>query len=169
MFTPSPHNVSISTEMPGPWRLWWDEGKGQTFYVSISTEMPGPWRLQSASSTRTATTSFNLNRDARPLATILDLAQGAAVFEFQSQPRCQAPGDIARIYRWYCVRYVSISTEMPGPWRRSALQLIQMLFLGFNLNRDARPLATGKDGLQGISINYVSISTEMPGPWRQYP
>jgi hypothetical protein len=40
-------NVSISDEMPGPWRLEISDKSHRTFYlVSISDEMPGPWRLK---------------------------------------------------------------------------------------------------------------------------
>jgi len=61
---------------------------------------------------------FNLNRDARPLATVAQEVQSAAVSQ------------------------VSISTEMPGPWRRAYTGSVDTLAMGFNLNRDARPLAT---------------------------
>src|SRR5207247_5926674 len=37
--------------------------------------------------------SFNLNRDARPLATLSALGHAPTNAKFQSQPRCQAPGD----------------------------------------------------------------------------
>src|SRR5205809_1502540 len=80
--------------------------------------MPGPWRHE-------------------------EMEPGPDVqYGFQSQPRCQAPGDL----RWYQVealhRRVSISTEMPGPWRHFE-----------------KPL--------GWDFSSVSISTEMPGPWRR--
>src|SRR5205823_2230545 len=39
-----PRRVSISTEMPGPWRPSADHRMARLPAVSISTEMPGPWR-----------------------------------------------------------------------------------------------------------------------------
>src|SRR6266496_3350008 len=106
--------------MPGPWRLRsTGPGVGDENYVSISTEMPGPWRRTYQCTSHCKSWSFNLNRDARPLATeefILimfptmkcfnlnrdarPLATGPTTFirrsnvSFQSQPRCQAPGDL---------------------------------------------------------------------------
>src|SRR5207247_1909053 len=124
---------------------------------------------------------------------------------FQSQPRCQAPGDCNnhQPLRWLC--QVSISTEMPGPWRRSLLtgqsklcpafqsqprcqapgdpmvasatarnevfqsqprcqapgdydasHQRQVVFENFNLNRDARPLATDLYSVIKESVVIVS-------------
>src|SRR5205809_5626849 len=83
---------------------------------SISTSMPVPWHLYEliAASTRVA---------------------------FQSQPRCQAPGDTVIKVGLDILSGVSISTEMPGPWRRPGVAIT-------------------------VSVVEVSISTEMPGPWR---
>src|SRR6266487_3766340 len=61
--------VSISTEMPGPWRLAWDYRPKPGEQVSISTEMPGPWRRSGVTCVQFPDESFNLDRDARPLAT----------------------------------------------------------------------------------------------------
>src|SRR6266487_4241784 len=66
--------VSISTEMPGPWRqaeILWCKA---VLEVSISTEMPGPWRPSVRGSSHPMLVCFNLNRDARPLATAMGLA-----------------------------------------------------------------------------------------------
>src|SRR6266496_1517927 len=112
------HLVSISTEMPGPWRrIGWRE-ESEEWVVSISTEMPGPWRPIVWLARRSSMESFNLNRDARPLAT-------------RSEMSSRLNGIV-----------VSISTEMPGPWRLAAINILARLEDGFNLNRDARPLAT---------------------------
>src|SRR6266487_1491402 len=127
--------------------------------VSISTEMPGPWRPVFGEWSPHHLTMFQSQPRCQAPGDCGGMKEKDKRSTFQSQPRCQAPGDYNLPHRQGQPQPVSISTEMPGPWRRSVLQLIQMLFLGFNLNRDARPLATGKDGLQGISINYVSIST----------
>src|SRR5438105_466519 len=40
---------------------------------------------------------------------------------FQSQARCQAPGDLWTYIGKYGKPYVSISGEMPGPWRRGTI------------------------------------------------
>src|SRR6266487_75435 len=153
--------------------------------------MPGPWRPPMPGMRAVVTIGFNLNRDARPLATGLlffpygffygfqsqprcqapgDEYKGfvtVAFAVFQSQPRCQAPGDLPYLTLLYHRDNVSISTEMPGPWRQySVIRLRMMAYLfqsqprcqapgdmghlrgdllilgSFNLNRDARPLAT---------------------------
>src|SRR6266487_1271413 len=113
------------TEMPGPWRhtveppdtepnlrfnlnrdarplatlkirqTWIYWGK-----VSISTEMPGPWRLGRRLARDALYGRFNLNRDARPLATELRHPHQQRYSQFQSQPRCQAPGDRAARSAW---------------------------------------------------------------------
>src|SRR5947209_186291 len=63
--------VSISDEMPGPWRQehrrYIQRRQGR---VSISDEMPGPWRLCRPLAEWAGLESFNLRRDARPLATL---------------------------------------------------------------------------------------------------
>src|SRR5438046_1328257 len=95
-----------------------------------------------ASSTKGRRMSFNLNRDARPLATAFFAKGKSQVSWFQSQPRCQAPGDKFPNRSIETEMLVSISTEMPGPWRLRYLQRVHHARLRFNLNRDARPLAT---------------------------
>src|SRR5207247_1107805 len=77
---------------------------------------------------------------------------------FQSQQRCQAPGDTPAAYRAIRKRHVSISTEMPGPWRLGRILPLYRWWIGFNLNRDARPLATlflliVSIGLGGFNLN----------------
>src|SRR6266567_1646738 len=80
--------------------------------------MPGPWRHQNTAATR----------------------ENTAVF--QSQTRCQAPGDVG-IYRAGRTIYeISISDEMPGPWRLWHVLRDRAIDSYFNLSRDARPLAT---------------------------
>ncbi len=61
---------------------------------------------------------FNLRRDARPLATPPNVTQ------------LLADG------------LISISDEMPGPWRLAYEVPFDVDLLNFNLRRDARPLAT---------------------------
>src|SRR6266496_976732 len=106
--------------------------------------MPGPWRRLITYLVRASCVGFNLNRDARPLATQDSMSRRPENSMFQSQPRCQAPGDL------------SDSSGNP------------VAFVGFNLNRDARPLATLDKFIDGVVWLWVSISTEMPGPWRHW-
>src|SRR6266496_3393537 len=77
---------------------------------------------------------------------------------FQSQPRCQAPGDSSIRSLPTLFAAVSISTEMPGPWRLGYYSSHMASFTGFNLNRDARPLATNtkvllRSHLQCFNLN----------------
>ncbi len=88
------------------------------FLISISDEKPGPWRLATGK--------------------VYDCNSAA----FQSQTRCQAPGDkVIEKYEKPKIE-ISISDEMPGPWRLHASFLSQESRQYFNLRRDARPLAT---------------------------
>src|SRR5712692_8612207 len=103
--------------------------------------MPGPWRRQAQPISSALNFYFNLKRDARPLATTIAVGCNPPFTSFQSQTRCQAPGDLF-IRLWFLEEFIiSISHEMPGPWRR----LIEF---------------------DKILIELISISNEMPGPWR---
>src|SRR6266699_3258574 len=162
--------------------------------ISISDEMPGPWRRNG--------TSHLIGRS----------------LIFQSQTRCQAPGDSATIRLDFSGDSISISDEMPGPWRRSSRLSSSCARFYFNLRRDARPLATGSLAIAQVKVwlfqsqtrcqalgslsparielivplfqsqtrcqapgdhehdryaehdHKISISDEMPGPWRpQHP
>src|SRR5438034_1132197 len=102
--------------------------------------MPGPWRPQLARDGDQLPHGFHLNTSSRPLRTQAATRHSSNIALFQSQPRCQAPGDSyfsASIFR---ILRVSISTEMPGPWRPLVADVQANGLLGFNLNRDARPL-----------------------------
>src|SRR6266487_6378714 len=105
--------------MPGPWRrkprrrIMKIEG---TFQSQPRCQAPGDGD-EGMSEDRT-NSSFNLNRDARPLATKCPTIIRVRTSRFQSQPRCQAPGD-------------------PLPTVK-----VRETHLSFTLNRDARPLAT---------------------------
>src|SRR6266704_3469653 len=103
---------------------------------------------------------------------------------FQSQPRCQAPGDLAillvgqavtlgfnlnrdaRPLATYCwsegelSKNVSISTEMPGPWRQAATLVCGVAPHCFNLNRDARPLATSCRNIQTICLACFNLNRD---------
>src|SRR5437588_591158 len=105
--------------MPGPWRHCltnrvteggWQILISHMMSISMSDEMPGPWRLS---------------------LYVMPLASHG---KFQSQTRCQAPGDVPM---WF------IMMNREG---------------NFNLRRDARPLATRLRqatyrGYQEISIS----------------
>ncbi len=200
--------------------------------------MPGPWRLRRSSTPNYANISFNLNRDARPLATpprwfphraskSFNLNRDARPlatwgqakhklssykfqsqprcqapgdqrggecstkeFLFQSQPRCQAPGDLVLFFRRMTIplfqsqprcqapgdpgaRALPVTTSICFNLNRDARPLATSIYypsparqVSFNLNRDARPLATNTFHGSAILPFTVSISTEMPGPWR---
>src|SRR6266700_4219485 len=80
--------------------------------------MPGPWRPDESLLTLEEVAHFNLRRDARPLATGYNHPGQPAEYAFQSQTRCQAPGDAG------------------------ILLVVSAIECHFNLRRDARPLAT---------------------------
>ena len=104
-------HVSISSEMPGPWRrmkIW----ACCDMSVSISSEMPGPWRRRASLHHRNEE-SFNLKRDARPLATPGIRRQSSAGFNLKRDARPLATYLIFSM----SLLVVSISSEMPGPWR----------------------------------------------------
>src|SRR5437016_3365534 len=61
---------------------------------------------------------------------------------------------------------ISISDEMPGPWRRVLCLLLSLPHSNFNLRRDARPLAAQRQRSRPRIRLSISISDEMPGPWR---
>src|SRR6266487_1382294 len=90
-----------------------------------------------------------------------------SAFKFQSQPRCQAPGDNSQSSIWCWIVVVSISTEMPGPWRLGYLHHGTRISSWFQ--SQPRCQAPGDDfTYKHIKmLQEVSISTEMPGPWRR--
>src|SRR6266567_2507213 len=128
--------------------------------------MPGPWRLVEPSGTHGGMFDFNLRRDARPLATTILKSRCSCFARFQSQTRCQAPGDghpCGRCppcagfqsqtrcqapgdqYPQVCPAVpssISISDEKPGPWRLGWRIPAHKNYSNFNLRREARPLAT---------------------------
>ena len=71
-----------------------------------------------------------------------------------AQARCQAPGDSLLAQRHTLSKHVSISSEMPGPWRRIRVPLLCTYHQCFNLKRDARPLATGYH--EGVALWVLS-------------
>ncbi len=88
--------------------------------VSISGEKPIPWRLDRLMREIAKCDSFNLRREANPLAT-----------------RSRRKG--RRSPSW-----VSISGEKPIPWRQYCICCQSGCPKGFNLRREANPLATAE-------------------------
>src|SRR5205823_2985161 len=86
--------------------------------------------------------SFNLSREANPLATRSN-------------------------FRLYILqRTVSISVEKPILWRLCQGAVLPAPADGFNLSREANPLATGKVAAEDTGHTIVSISVEKPILWR---
>ena len=84
--------------------------------------------------------SFNLKREASPLATCRVFSHNGKHRRFQSQARSQSPSDGTQARR------------QPN------------LLLSFNLKREASPLATGQKGNDYGFLHSVSISSEKPVP-----
>src|SRR6266568_3163813 len=61
--------------------------------------------------------SFNLKRDASPVATSERGVHCVRTDWFQSQARCQPRGDYKNTLDECQLHRVSISSEMPAPWR----------------------------------------------------
>src|SRR6266568_2913686 len=66
-------------------------------HVSISSEMPAPWRPCKHSLYQLNCLCFNLKRDASPVATYAALRTGEIKVLFQSQARCQPRGDVMSV------------------------------------------------------------------------
>ncbi len=86
--------------------------------------------------------SFNLRREANPLATTPRGKAELAHDAFQSQARSQSPGDFHSKYVSLRSSWVSISGEKPIPWRLAVQMPLKKPTTGFNLRREANPLAT---------------------------
>src|SRR2546421_53409 len=79
--------------MPGPWRRPFWLGGGPAWDDFNLMRDASPLETFGLSPTMSVSCYFNLRRDARPLATIKVTQGSSAEVEFQSQTRCQAPGD----------------------------------------------------------------------------
>src|SRR6266566_4503118 len=128
--------------MPGPWRLM-PEAFKQIWNFNYNLRRDArPLATRLCGWLHRDFCDFNLRRDARPLATSNDPSTWRTVEQFQSQTRCQAPGDLSSLsFSWARVS-ISISDEMPGPWRQDKPPMMEETIIDFNLRRDARPLAT---------------------------
>src|SRR6266702_473879 len=132
--------VSISSEMPAPWRprhvtiggggnRWFQsqarcQPRGDHFdnfgiigyeSVSISSEMPAPWRHGHNSAHPSRLPCFNLKRDASPVATTSIWADVSGALN------------------------VSISSEMPAPWRLPFLKVDSLSTLLFQSQARCQP------------------------------
>src|SRR6266571_7781421 len=104
--------------------------------------MPAPWRRAMSPCCGYLLVSFNLKRDASPVATAHLSPNGPYCTRFQSQARCQPRGDFDTSSTMKEEEEVSISSEMPAPWRQVYLYPCVLVKLCFNLKRDASPVAT---------------------------
>ena len=89
--------------------------------VSISSEMPGPWRRTRSCCIYVSTVFQSQARCQAPGDADMRLRISANIL-FQSQARCQAPGDMPDLA--VGMHRVSISSEMPGPWRRKLATML---------------------------------------------
>src|SRR6266496_2387180 len=62
---------------------------------------------------------FNLRREANPLATVHEKGNQQGVNKFQSQARSQSTGDVIRSWEMHKHDNVSISGEKPIHWRQT--------------------------------------------------
>ncbi len=137
--------------------------------VSISGEKPIPWRPVPIRMDDNEMWSFNLRREANPLATITPHAPYMRFCLFQSQARSQSPGDASCSCCSAIVSVVSISGEKPIPWRHLKVTTCVSTIPSFNLRREANPLATLILASRDQADFPVSISGEKPIPWRLSP
>jgi len=86
--------------------------------------------------------------------------------EFQSQMRCQAPGDQAILVNSRFIVRVSISDEMPGPWRLDCHIVRQCGVCLFQSQMRCQAPGDVPVLVTSTATGVVSISDEMPGPWR---
>src|SRR6266568_4212857 len=98
--------------------------------------MPAPWRLALVTVPMSMTSGFNLKRDASPVATIVTPGVALIALVFQSQARCQPRGDQGTTLSIPRNSIVSISSEMPAPWR--LLDLVKSLYLYLQFQSQAR-------------------------------
>src|SRR6266568_907293 len=104
--------------------------------------MPAPWRPQIREPEGSDNKGFNLKRDASPVATAESINVCSSFCLFQSQARCQPRGDSDMIGGQRSLQSVSISSEMPAPWRHGHNSAHPSRLPCFNLKRDASPVAT---------------------------
>src|SRR6266496_824434 len=89
--------------------------------------MPGPWRPKNKQSEHKARSKFQSQPRCQAPGDSPPIGGTNQDTMFQSQPRCQAPGDI------------------------KPCAIVRGMMICFNLNRDARPLATQAEKAGGQS------------------
>src|SRR5437868_1478010 len=132
--------ISISDEMPGPWRRKHTlAAQMAEAGISISDEMTGPWRQLLFQPSRFVLIYFNLRRDARPLATRYG----------QRARLCKDDFNLRRDAR---------------PLATPPVDAAARVDLHFNLRRDARPLATSSCSYQRLSAVAFQSQTRCQAP-----
>ncbi len=88
--------------------------------------------------------SFNLKREANPLATqsshMVKMIHGSFNLKREANPLAT----VTTVVSWVTRFTVSISSEKPTLWRHALFFICRTFFLCFNLKREANPLATNK-------------------------
>ncbi len=161
--------------------------------VSISVEKPIPWRRRiAAGDERARCRSFNLCREANPLATSTvkmpwseacltvsisvekpipwrpNIVFPPSILGFQSLSRSQSPGDGYAVRKHSAIHSFNLCREANPLATASVPVCPTSVLCSFNLCREANPLATSRSGTLGWqSPLFVSISVEKPIPWRQ--
>src|SRR6266566_598031 len=135
--------------------------------ISISDEMPGPWRPELVESHDLRQSNFNLRREARPLATPSFIPEHQFKRQFQSQTRSQAPGDSVLFAVALASFSISISDEKPGPWRRRDFVTVPILPYIFQSQTRSQAPGDYNAFTHSLLCWFISISDEKPGPWRQ--
>ncbi len=110
---------------------------------------------------------FNLKRDASPVATRYRMRPYGPPVLFQSQARCQPRGDQYQGYPGSFEQVVSISSEMPAPWRLQRVSQFMKELGVFQSQARCQPRGDLVVSSALTHFQIVSISSEMPAPWRR--
>src|SRR6266567_3348142 len=128
--------------------------------------MPGPWRPQHPFAGCLCARYFNLRREARPLATTIVNSVATPFMDFNLRRDARPLATSSSRNTCEASRYISISDEKPGPWRR--LSLTQQPDGDTIFQSQTRCQAPGDAEIKSCCLDslIISISDEMPGPWR---
>src|SRR5947208_2998630 len=130
--------------------------------------MPGPWRRLCCIAHERLAIYFNLRRDARPLATHCRTSLISANSGFQSQTRCQTPGDNEQQLSDMISIIAFNLRRKPRPlptWDATPSPASTMTF---NLRRDARPLATSCTMDLQLAYAHFQSQTRCQAPGDMY-
>src|SRR5947209_3479410 len=108
--------------------------------VSISGEKPIHWRQMNKGDKVLVIGSFNLRREANPLATEALHSISRLTFLFQSQARSQSTGDAVWTINGVPVYWFQSQARSQSTGDLDALPLLGPLADSFNLRREANPL-----------------------------